>query len=141
MTQYKSRTALVDKAPMELFNRATDLQGIMNAIPEEKKAEVMSAVTVDGDAIRVSYAGFSIGIEIVEKVPFSKVTFKSDSSSPFPFTVELHFDEAPLAVQTNLWIQVDAELNFMMRSLLGGKIQQALDQIINAIATGGFLGQ
>lgn len=136
MSEYKSKTVIVDQPQMALFSAFTNPQIVLSALPEDKR----QAVTVDGDTITVNYAGFSIAIHLEEKVQFSRVVYKG-VDTPFPFSVIFHFDPAPLITQTTLSIAVDAELNFMMRAMLGPKIQEALDQVVSAISNGGYIAQ
>lgn len=134
MAEYKSKTVVVNQPQMSLFYAFTNLDMLLSAVPEEKRKDIV----IDGDKVTASYAGFTIAVEIAEKVQFSKVVFK-DCDAPFHFSVVFHFDPAPLISQTSLTICVDADLNFMMRAMLGPKIQEALDQVVLAISNGGYL--
>lgn len=134
MAAYKSKTAVVNIPQTDLFARTTDLQGIWNSLPEDKKKDVV----VEGDTVRTSYAGFTLAVRISERVPYSKVSY-CDVEAPFHFTVTLHFDPASVLTQTTFWIEVDADLNFMMKTLLGGKIQEFLDNAVTMIASGGLI--
>ena len=135
MAEYKSKTVLVHAAPMSLFNRITDVGALLAAVPEEQRRNI----TVEGDTITSTVSGFTIAVKISEKVPFSKVVIE-DVEAPFHFRVTFHFDAAELLSETMLTIEVSADLNFMMKTLLGGKIQEYLDKAVTAISTGQFLG-
>lgn len=134
MSEYKSKTVVVDQPQMALFTAFTNPEAVLAALPEDKR----EAVSVQGDTISISYAGFTIVMRITQKVQFSKVVLEG-VDTPFPFSITFHFDPAPLITQTSLTICVEAELNFMMRAMLGPKIQEALDQIVLAISNGGLL--
>ncbi len=134
MAEYKSKTVVVDQPQMSLFYAFTNLELLLSAVPEDKRKDVV----IEGDKVTVTYAGFTIAVHIAEKVQFSKVVFQ-DCDAPFHFNVVFHFDPAPLISQTSLTICVDADLNFMMRAMLGPKIQEVLDQIVLAISNGGYL--
>lgn len=132
MAEYKSNTVVVDRSPRDLFNMLTNVEGIIASLPEDKR----QYVSVDGDNIIVEYVGFRIVINIKEKLPFSRFVL-TDAEAPFHFTLTFHFDPAELLTQTTLWIEVFADLNFMMKTMLGSKIQEALDQMVQSIAYGG----
>ena len=55
-----------------------------------------------------------------------------DDNAPFHFGVSLHFDEAPEG-RTDFWIEASADLNFMMKAMLGGKIKEGLDKIVDGL--------
>lgn len=134
MAEYKSVEVTVNAAPMEIFNRLTDIGGFLQSVPEEYRKDI----TVSGDTLSLCYAGFTIAIRLCDKVPFSKVSF-CDVEAPFHFTVTFNLAPAALISQTVLSIGMEADLNFMMKSLLGGKIKEFLDKAATAIATGGLI--
>lgn len=136
MADYKSKTVVIDKPQMALFHAFTNLGLLLSAIPEDKRGDIV----VEGDTVKASYAGFTIAVCIAEKLPFSKVVYK-DVEAPFHFSITLHFDPAQLINQTTFSIEVSADLNFMMRTMLGPKIQEVLDSIVLQIANGGLIQQ
>ena len=128
MVNYKSKRAVVSKAPYELYMAFVDMRNFMQFLPEDKK----EGVTADYDSIQATVQGFTIGVKVVDRVPYSKIEF-ADDGAPFQFRLKLHFDPATDPYKTDFQIVVDAELNFMMKTLLGGKIKEALDKIVDAL--------
>ena len=45
----------------------------------------------------------------------------------------MHFDSLADQYKTEFSIEVEAELNFMMKAVLGSKIKSALDQVVDAM--------
>jgi hypothetical protein len=45
----------------------------------------------------------------------------------------MHFDAASDPYKTDFQIILDADLNFMMKALLGSKIQDALDKVVDGL--------
>ena len=129
MATYKSKQTLVSKAPYELYMAVTDLRNILNMLPQHKK----EGVTADFDSIHATVQGFNIGVRVIERSPYNLIRLKDDGA-PFSFNIELHFDPTAYSSQTLFHIVVDAELNFMMKTLLGSKIQTALDKIADSLA-------
>lgn len=125
----KSKTAVVSKAPYELYMVFTDMSNFVRFLPEEKKADV----TADFDSLHATVQGFSIGVRITDRVPYSRIDF-ADDGAPFKFVLSMHFDVSSDPYRTNYHISLDADLNFMMKTLLGSKLQDALDKIVDAIA-------
>ena len=129
MATYKSKQTLVSKAPYELYMAVTDLRNILNMLPQDKK----EGVTADFDSIHATVQGFNIGVRVIERSPYNLIRLKDDGA-PFSFNIELHFDPTAYSSQTLFHIVVDAELNSMMKTLLGSKIQTALDKIADSLA-------
>lgn len=125
----KSKTAVVSKAPYELYMVFTDMSNFVRFLPEEKKADV----TADFDSLHATVQGFNIGVRITDRVPYSRIDF-ADDGAPFKFALSMHFDASSDPYRTNYHISLDADLNFMMKTLLGSKLQDALDKIVDAIA-------
>ena len=118
MAKYSSKKGTVAKAPYELYMALTDLRNILNMIPQDKR----EGVTADFDSIHATVQGFEFGVRIIERTPYSRIVLKDDGA-PFGFTVALNFEPAVSASQTLFSIDVDADLNFMMKTLLGSKIK------------------
>lgn len=134
MSEYRSKTVTVNMPSVELFNRLTDIQGMLAAVPRDYR----NSVQVSGDTVRLSYAGFNLAIRISEKSPFTRVAY-SDVEAPFHFTAIVHLDPADVISRTTLWVELSADLNFMMKALIGNKIQEYLDKVVTAIGSGGVL--
>ena len=128
MTEIKSKRAVVSKAPYELYMAFADMRNFLNFLPEEKKAEV----TADYDSIQATFQGFPVGVKVVQRTPYSKLEF-ADDGAPFQFRLYLYFDAASDPYKTDFQIVLDADLNFMMKAVLGGKIKEALDKVVDAL--------
>lgn len=128
MAEFKSKRAVVSKAPYELYMLFVDMRHFVQLLPEDKKA----GVTADYDSISAEVQGFNIGIRVKDRTPYSKIEYMDDGA-PFKFRIILHFDAASDPYKTDFQIEVDAELNFMMKTFLGGKIKDALDKIVDSL--------
>ena len=126
--QIKSKRAIVSKAPYELYMVFTDMSNFVRFLPEERKADV----TADYDSLHATVQGFNIGVRISSRTPYSRIDF-ADDGAPFKFFLTLHFDAASDPYKTDFQIVVDAELNFMMKTLLGSKIKDALDKVVDSL--------
>ena len=66
----------------------------------------------------------------MERNPYSLLRLEDDDA-PFHFSITAHFDPAPGG--TDFSIEVDADLNLMMKALLGGRIKDALDKAVDGL--------
>jgi hypothetical protein len=126
--EIKSKRAVVSKAPYELYMLFVDMRNFVQMLPEDKKA----GVEADFDSIHASVQGFNIGVKVNDRVPYSKIVYEDDGA-PFKFTMALHFDPASDPYKTDFQIVLDADLNFMMKTLLGSKLQDGLDKVVDAL--------
>ena len=130
MTEIKSNHGTVRKAPCELFMAFTDMRNFLQMLPEDKKA----GVEADYDWIRTTVQGFNVGVRVKERTPYSSIILQDDGA-PFSFTITMHFDATQDAdpKKTDFSIEVSADLNFMMKMMLGSKLKEALDKMVEGL--------
>ena len=118
----------MSKAPYELYMAFVDMRNFMQFLPEDKKEGVIA----DYDSIQATVQGFTIGVKVAERVPYSRIEF-ADDGAPFQFKLTMHFDAASDPYKTDFQIKLDADLNLMMKMLVGSKIQGALDKVVDSL--------
>lgn len=126
--QYTSKHGQVSRPPFELYMSFVDMRNFVNMLPEDKR----QGVTADFDTIKTCVQGFNIGVKVKQRVPYSRIEFEDDGA-PFRFMVTLNFDPGENPSKTDFHIEVSAELNLMMKMMLGSKIQQALDKVVDSL--------
>ena len=70
-TEIKSRHAIVSRQPYELYMGFVDMRNFVQFLPEDKKKEIEA----DYDSIRGTVQGFSVGVRVAERVPYSRIDF------------------------------------------------------------------
>ncbi len=126
--QYSSKHGIVSRPRAELYMAFTDMRNFVAMLPEGKK----QGVTADFDSISATVQGFTIGVKVTRREPYSYIELQDDGA-PFKFTVSLHFDEAEDAGRTDFHIDLLADLNLMMKMMIGSKLKDALDKIVDAL--------
>lgn len=126
--EIKSKRAVVSKAPHELYMAFVDMRNFMQFLPDDKK----EGVTADYDTIHAQVQGFNIGVKVVDRTPYSKIEF-ADDGAPFHFNLKMLFDPASDPYKTDFQIILDADLNFMMKTILGSKLKDGLDQVVDGL--------
>ena len=124
----KSKRAVVSRAPYELYMAFVDMRNFIQYLPEDKKNDVQA----DYDSLKATVQGFTIGVKVTGRTPYSKIEF-ADDGAPFKFSMAMHFDPASDPYKTDFQIELNADLNFMMKALLGSKIQEALDKVVDSL--------
>lgn len=126
--EIKSKRAVVSTPPYQLYMAFTDMRNFIQYLPEDKRSDVQA----DFDSIKAMVQGFEIGVRVKERTPYSKIEFVDDGA-PFHFTLVMHFDPSTDPYKTDFQITVDADLNFMMKTLLGSKLKDALDKVVDSL--------
>ena len=129
MTNIESKHGIVSRQPYELYMSFTDLQNFQRMLPEDKKA----MVTATMDTLEATVQGFNVGVKMHRRVPYSRIELV-DYGAPFAFHIVLHFEPAQEdPYKTDFWIDVEAELNLMMKMMLSGKVKEALDKVVDGL--------
>lgn len=129
MQEYKSKKGVVSKAPYELYMAFVDMRNFLQMLPEDKRQSVQA----DYDTITANVQGFSIGAKVTRRLPYSHIELVDWGNSPVPFKVDLEFESTGAPDKTLFSITLSAELNFMMKMMVGGKIQGALDKVVDSL--------
>ena len=126
---YTSKHGQVAKRPEELFMAFTDMRNFAQMVPQDK---VKAEITADFDNLTATVQGFRIGVRVDERQPYQLIRISS-FESPVEFVAVLHFQPSQLPGRTDFWIDLDANLNFMMKTMLGGKLQQVIDKMVDSL--------
>jgi hypothetical protein len=106
-----------------------DMRNFLSFIPEDKRQEVIA----DYDTLTVTIQGFKLRVMIKDRRPYSEISF-IDDGAPFQFSGSLHFDAVPdNPAKTDFHIEFRAELNLMMKLLLGNKLREVADKIVDGL--------
>lgn len=125
-----SKHRSVARAPYMLYMPFSDMRNFVAMLPEGKR----QGVEADYDSIRGTVQGFSVGVRVEERRPYSRIVYKDDGA-PFQFTINICFDaDGGNPDSTDFHIDIEADLNFMMKMLLGNKFQDAVDKMVDAVA-------
>ena len=126
--QYSSKHGIVPRPQAELYMAFTDMRSFLAMLPEDKK----EGVTADFDSITATVQGFTIGVKVTRREPYSYIELQ-DNVAPFHFMVSLHFDQAEDPGKTDFHIDLLADLNVMMKMMIGKRLQEALDKVVDGL--------
>ena len=125
--QYTSKHGIVGRSPMELYMVFTDLRLFKQMVPADKQVEIEA----DFDTLTATAQGMSITVKVAERHPYDLIVLE-DQNAPFHFSVRIHFDDGG-AGKTDFWMEADVELNGIMKLMIGGKIREALDKVVDGL--------
>lgn len=128
VTRVTGREVLLKRPPMVLFGLFGDLSLLVQNVPEEYGGKI----TADRDSVHIEYKGVSLGFVVARREPFSLVELKDDGKSFLTFSVTFHMD--PVGLDSTLFhIELSTELNFMMKMMIGSKLQEMVDSITDQV--------
>ena len=129
MTEIESKHGIVSRQPYEIYMSFSDLRNFTRFLPEDKRQDI----TADFDTLQARIQGFDFGVKVHDRVPYSRLELV-DYGAPFAFHIALHCDPVPDdPSKTDFHINVEADLNFMMKMLLGNKLREVLDKVVDGL--------
>lgn len=129
MEKYESKQCQIFKSAAQIFPFISDFSLLTPVVAD--KVEEWSA-TADTCSFKVK--GFTVKLRMIEKSHLKHVKIVSDEGGvpiDFAFWIQLH-EVTP--TDTRMRMVLHAELNMMMRMMVGGKIQKGLDQAAEGFA-------
>lgn len=129
-TNAVGRQIKVSRPASELFAIFSDLTNFTRGLPQEQL--VKADVVATSESIRGKLQGMEIGIKIGERIPFTLVKYESFGPSPVPFRIFVRIEDAG-ALKSLFSLELEAELSGMFKMMLGGKLQEAVDQLTDRL--------
>lgn len=128
MEKYESKQHQIRRSADQIY---TALSSFSNFTP--MLADKVEEWSADEDSCSFKLKDMTARLRIVDREPNKTIKIQGDEGSPVDFTFWLQMKEvAPY--DTRMRIVVHAELNMMMKMLIGKKLQGAVDQMAEAIA-------
>ena len=131
-TEVLGKKVQVNQPAERLFAAFSNLSNFVKNLPEEHRNQVRA----DSDTLVVQAQGLEMGIQVAERTPNTTIRFEQFGGQKlFPFTIWIHIGEVELETST-LQIELQAELNMMMKMMIGSKLQEGIDKITEQLAAG-----
>ena len=130
MDRFEGKEVIVNAPSSTLFTSFSDLTLFADRVPQEYRDKV----TITKDTVQGEVAGMNLGLEVVERIPNSKVVMKPNGGFPIDFALVFDLQDAN-PDQTAVKISVETKLNFITKAMFGSKIQQIVDKLSQQIST------
>ncbi len=132
MKEYESKQHQIMLPAEQIFTLISSFENLTPAVGDKVEEWVATA-----DNCSFKAKGFTVKLRMDEKVSPKHVKIIPDGEGGVPmdfaFWIQLH-SVAPYDTRFRLVLKV--ELNMMMKMMIGGKIQGAIDQMAEQIAAG-----
>ena len=115
MEKYESKHQQILRSAEQIYTVISRFDNLTPAVQD--KVEEWRA---DENSCSFKVKGFTVNLQIVAKEA--------------PKYVKIQSGEGGVPIDFTFWIQLQPALNMMMRMMIGGKLQKALDQIAEAMA-------
>ena len=128
LEKYESKQVRINRPDWMIYNLLSDFNNFTPML-----AGKVDNWNVNGDTCSFTVKGFALSIRMAEKTPYTTIKISGDEGSPFEFSFWIQLVKVD-ETDTRMKLTLHANLNVMMKMMLGKKLEQAMDQIAEQIA-------
>jgi len=131
MSKYTSKVGKVNRSDETIYNFLSDFNNLKAVVPADKVSDFEA--TEDTCKFNIQGVG-QAGLKIIEKDPCKLIKITSDGKSPFSFFFWIQLK--PIeddAQKTAIRLTIDANLNPMMKMMVGKHLQKGIDTIVDQV--------
>ena len=129
MNTYESKIVAIRKRAEDIFRVLSNFSSF-TPIAQDK----VESWQADADTCSFTAKGFSVGFKIIEREEFKTIKISGNELVPIEFYLWIQLKEvAPY--DTRMKITIKAELNMMMKMMLGKKLEEGVNTLAEGIAT------
>ena len=130
MQEYISKQQQILRPASQIFPLISDFSLLTPAVAD--KVEDWHATA---ERCSFKFKGFTVALRIDEKVEIKHIKITGDDGGvPIDFMLWIQLHQVS-DYDTRIRLVLHAELNMMMRMMVGNKIQKGLDQAVEGLAT------
>ncbi len=127
MEQYESKQVAIRRPAEQIYTVLSDFSNFTPILKD--KVDNWQA---EENHCSFSFKGFNAALRIVNKEPFKVIKITGDNT-PVDFNFWIQMKELS-PDDTRLRLVLHAEMNMMIKMMIGGKLQKALDEMADQIA-------
>jgi len=139
LEKYESRQQQIHRDAMTVWTALSDFDNFTPLV-----ADRVEGWRVEGDECSFTVKGFAMGLRMTEKIPGELIKLEATDASPVGFTLWVQLKEASRnadgglsnAPDTRMRLVLHAEMNMMIKMMIGSKLRDGIDQLAEQIARG-----
>ncbi|MGM0406972.1 MAG: SRPBCC family protein [Bacteroidota bacterium] len=133
MSKYTSKVGKINKQNQFIYEFFSDFRNLESVIPKDKISDFEA--TEDTCKFKIDGIG-QAGLKTIEKEPYQLIKISSDGKSPFSFNFWIQLK--PVEDEQNITavrLTIDAQLNPMMKMMVGKHLQKGIDSLVDHMVT------
>ena len=137
MEKYESKIKVVKASPEDIYAIMTDLSQVNGILPANVSNMIKDTqVSADECSFNIDKIG-RVALMITERQPSSLVKYALSAAMSLGINVFLQIKEAPqpsAEPESRIKVSLTADIPFMLKPLIGGKLQEVVDRVAETIA-------
>ncbi len=128
LEKYESKQQQIRRSAETVYDALADFNNFTPMV-----ADRVEGWKVDGDTCSFRVKGMEMGLRMVEKIPGQLIKLEATDASPIGFTFWLQLKESA-PYDTRMRLVLHAEMNMMIKMMVGAKLRDGIDQMAEQIA-------
>ncbi|MDR2882816.1 MAG: SRPBCC family protein [Alistipes sp.] len=128
MEKYESKQQQIRRSAETVYEALSDFNNFTPLV-----ADRVEGWKVDGDTCTFKVKGMEMGLRMVEKIPGQLIKLEATDTTPIGFTFWLQLKESA-PYDTRMRLVLHAEMNMMIKMMIGSKLRDGIDQMAEQIA-------
>ena len=128
MVNIESETRTINKSDIALFTFLSDFRNFDKLMPDK----VVNWQSTENSCYFTISGLTSLGMEIYEKIPFSKIKIRENKKAPFEFDFIINLEKISDS-NTKIMICINAEMNPMLSMMITKPLKNFLDILIDKL--------
>lgn len=129
MGKYTSKIGKINHSDELIYTFLSDFKNLEEIIPADKVKDFEA--TEEACKFKIEGIG-QAGLKIIEKEPFKLIKITSDGKTPFTFFFWIQLKPIENEeITTAVRLTIDANLNPMMKMMVGKHLQKGIDAIVD----------
>ena len=128
MVKIESEPKVINRSDVSLFNFLGDFRNFDKLMPDKV---VNWQSTENSCYFTISGLG-NIGMEITEKIPYSKIRIRETKKAPFEFDFTLDLEKIE-DLKTRVIFSINAEINPMLSMMVSKPLKNFLDMLVTKL--------
>lgn len=137
MEKYESKIKVVKASPEEIYAIMTDLSRVNGILPANISDKIKDTqVSADECSFDIDKIG-RVALKIADRQPCSLVKYALSAAMSLGINLFLQIKEAPQSSsepESRIKVSLTADIPFMLKPLVGGKLQDVVDRVAETIA-------
>ena len=129
MAKYTSKAAVLTVTQEDAYRNLTDMQAFqerLKGIPQEYLNQIGN-IEFTEDSIKFSTPQVGeLQFDVVERIPNTKISYQA-ARTPIPLALAVNISDKDGVAELTSYI--DVEIPVMLRPMIGGKMQEAVDKL------------
>jgi carbon monoxide dehydrogenase subunit G len=128
LEKYESKQQRIRRSAETIYGALADFENFTPLV-----ADKVEGWTVEGDTCSFKVKGMTMGLRMVERIPGELIKIQATEASPVGFTLWVQLKEAA-PYDTRMRLVLHAEMNMMIKMMIGSKLQGGVDSLAEQIA-------